>query len=80
MAAIIRALKFHEKAVSVIMMHRARLKGFGQVDSAAGKLRQKWYATAVTKFTNPSQSLLAEPCFVEASYDLMSLTCYAVLS
>ena len=29
--------------------------------NAAGKLRQKWKATAETKFSKPGQSLLVEP-------------------
>ena len=38
----------------------AKRKSPGCVN-AAGKGRQKWYATAVTKYTKPGDHLLAEP-------------------
>ena len=45
------------------MVYRLRLRpGFV---NAAGKLRQKWYATAGIKFTKPCPILIAEPCIIE---------------
>ena len=35
---------------------------FPGCENASGKLRQKWLATAETKFTKPGNSLLEVPC------------------
>ena len=38
--------------------------------NAECKARQKWKATAITKFTKPGDRLYAEPCIKDAHFDI----------
>ena len=49
------------------MTYRAwLLRPFPSCENAAGKLNQKWDATAGTKFTKPGNGLIVKPCTTKA--------------